>query len=214
MSTALLFDLDEVAPVRAPAPPPPSAPAVRRRLTVVEQPALPLPEPEVKEPPTKADAQQLYHWRSGKVSLALLGEAPGRYDVDRFEMTHGECMVQRRRCRFTDCDHHLGGVRKFEHPDYPNRRYTFSCALAVARHFPKGLAPKYVAELLGTTESEVQAVEIYAVKSLQAALDTDGEQADALWEAKAALDEWEELPEPEEPSLSRAIGFRAMGRRP
>ena len=156
MSTALLFDLDEVAPVRAPAPPPPSAPAVRRRLTVVEQPALPLPEPEVKEPPTKADAQQLYHWRSGKVSLALLGEAPGRYDVDRFEMTHGECMVQRRRCRFTDCDHHLGGVRKFEHPDYPNRRYTFSCALAVARHFPKGLAPKYVAELLGTSPAQAR----------------------------------------------------------
>jgi hypothetical protein len=40
MSTALLFDLDEVAPARAPAPPPPSAPVVRHRPARAQQMAL------------------------------------------------------------------------------------------------------------------------------------------------------------------------------
>lgn len=198
MSALCLFDLDEVAPVRAPAPPPPSAPVMRRRLAIVEQPALPLPPPAPVEPPTKADWRRMYQRRAERVSLTLVDDAPS-LEVDFHEMTHGRCLAQQAVCPYRDCHHHLGAVRHFVDPE-PGaddeggpREFDFACVLAVARHFPKGLAPRYVAELLGTTESEVQAVEIYAVKSLQAALDTDGEQADALWEAKAALDELDEL---------------------
>lgn len=81
MSTALLFDLDEVAPVRAPAPPPPSAPVVRHRPARAQQMAL----------------------DGVKVHLPI--------HPDYHAATGALCLVQQDECEVSECRHHLGVVR-------------------------------------------------------------------------------------------------------
>lgn len=62
------------------------------------------------------------------------------------------CRRQANACPLTSCRHHLGAPRDF-------RGLTFSCALDVVDVYPDGLAPVFVARLLGLTESEVQSTE-------------------------------------------------------
>jgi hypothetical protein len=64
----------------------------------------------------------------------------------------GRCLVQQDACEAEECRHHLGGLREFHGRVY-------GCALAVADAYPQGLAPVYVARLLGLPEGDVQRTE-------------------------------------------------------
>ena len=148
MSTALLFDLDEVAPARAPAPPPPSAPVVRHRPARAQQMAL-----DVRvHLPMHPD----YHAFSYKVCRVHHDDCKDEACVHRV----GACLVQQDECEAEECRHHLGAVR-----DLKGQR--FGCALAVADAYPLGLPPCDVATLLGADEGVVQTAEHNAYRWLR-----------------------------------------------
>lgn len=62
------------------------------------------------------------------------------------------CESQAHICPYDTCRYHLGAERLVE-------GYLFRCAIEVANSAPYGLAPSYVAQFLGITESEVQKIE-------------------------------------------------------
>lgn len=98
---------------------------------------------------------------SGEVQVALpLGRSLPLIDVHR--VTRGRCLVQHDGCPATTCRHRFDEVATF-------RGRRFGCSLAVARAYPHGLPPQYVARLLGMDEEgEVQRVEHVGLEHLRA----------------------------------------------
>lgn len=62
------------------------------------------------------------------------------------------CLAQADRCPLTGCHLHLGRAVEFKGTVY-------RCTVAVANDHPHGLAPVFVAAILGEPESEVQRIE-------------------------------------------------------
>lgn len=204
--TALLFDPAELGEVSPPPTPRPSS--TRRRLVVVE-PRLALLPPAPPPDHSKTRWRQLHRERTGRVTLPLLPpEVPAT--TDHHEATGGACLRQQAVCRWRDCRHHLGGQRWFYATDDATTEALYSCVLAVARRHPEGLSPEAVARLLDTTESEVQAVEVYALKAVRDACHREldegngGEMGRVAAEAFDALIDLDNL-EPEPPPEYRVV---------
>lgn len=216
MSTALLFDAEDIGLDLdiEPAPPtPPTPKSVRRIVSGRAQLALLPAEPTPDH--GKAEWRQRYRERTGKVSLSLFDldhvadddDAVMNADgvIDLHDESDGECLAQHVGCPFRSCRHHLDSAhivttlalqRVAESEDeveLSTREVAPSCVLAVTLAYTHGLAPRYVAELLETTEAEVQSIEVYAVKALAAAVEQDSETSEALWAAKDALDDLDDL---------------------
>lgn len=115
----------------------------------------PLPRPDTlpRKGPPPTPSPFLRTRRVGQRVQRVLPIVETMPDVPDYHAARGgRCLLQQDICEADECRHHLGGLREF------NRR-VYGCALAVASDYPHGLAPVFVARLLGLPEGDVQRAE-------------------------------------------------------
>jgi hypothetical protein len=162
--SAILSLFENIEPAPRPLPRPRLVAAPRPVLAVPCGRTLTLPGMEVLVVPAiPAPAPTRRRRLPPREQMALPFVRTLTLHPDMLRATRGLCLAQQDECEESDCRHHLGAVR-----DLDGQRY--GCAVAVAIGLPHGLAPVYVARLLGVTESEVQQIERRAAPKLRLAL--------------------------------------------